>query len=48
MKAHETAAIKIDQMDSENKDVGYLVLQVQEELYQSTLTFRRTVVRDHK
>ena len=48
MKAHETAAIKIDQMDSENKDVGYLVLQVQEEVYQSTLTFRRRVAGDHE
>ena len=31
---------KIDQMDSKNKDMG-VVLYVREEVYQSTLTFRR-------
>ena len=36
-------AKKIDQMDSENKDVG-VVLHVWEEVYQSTLTFRRRIV----
>ena len=35
------SAKKIDQVDSEIKDVG-VVLHVQEEIYQTTLTFRRT------
>ena len=35
-------AKKIDQVDSKIKDVG-VVLHVQEEVYQSTLTFRRRV-----
>ena len=39
-------AKKIDQVDSENKDMG-VVLHVQEEVYQSTLTFRRRVAGDH-
>ena len=34
-------AKKIDQVDSEIKDM--IVLYVQEEVYQSTLTFRRRV-----
>ncbi len=37
-------AKKMDQMDSEIKDVK-VVLHVQEEVYQSTLTFRRRVAR---
>ena len=35
-------AKKIDQVDSKIKDIG-VVLHVQEEVYQSTLTFRRRV-----
>ena len=35
-------AKKMDQVDSEIKDVG-VVLHVQEEVYQLTLTFRRRV-----
>ena len=36
-------AKKIDQVDSEIKDVG-IVLHVQEEVYQLTLTFRSRIV----
>ena len=37
-------AKKIDQVDSESKDVG-VILHVQEEVHQSTLTFIRRIVR---
>ena len=40
-------AQKIDQVDSKIKDVG-VVLHVQEEVYQSTLTFRRKVAGDQE
>ena len=40
-------AKKSDQVDSEIKDVGE-VLHVEEEVYQSTLTFRRRVAGDQE